>query len=164
MESNNIAETIEKIKPEPSLHLDSPYVARVQEILPQIFGALRPVFIPRVPKSLLNDASVEYWLATRIKERRVSIEQYEAENPVEECFKNAELQLGEMTALLKQTEGPFFMGSTPGWADFIWVGFLVFYQRLGEGLFDRLMDATSDREVHLDLLRAAGPWLERDDH
>ena len=60
MDSRKIAEELEKLHPEPSLHIDNGYTDRTQKLLGNIFAHLRFIAIPLVPVKYLNPPSQEY--------------------------------------------------------------------------------------------------------
>ncbi|CAJ2500363.1 Uu.00g032160.m01.CDS01 [Anthostomella pinea] len=163
MDSLEIAELLEKKYPEPSLHLDSPYLSKLQELQPKFFGPIRGIFVPKVPKLILNDASVPYFVSTRENSIGVTLDQYAKEKGGEVAYQAAAPALKELTAMLKENgDGPYFMGKTVSYADFQWASVMIFFQRLGE--LDGLLKATGDAEPHRKLLEAVKPWAERDDH
>lgn len=164
MDSRSIADEIEKIHPEPSVHLDSPYVDRLMSNMRIIVPELYPVFVTKVPKRLLNDPSAEYFTRTRSEDVGAPLDEFGKQTSDDDCFKTAEPAIREVTAMLKEnTDGPFFMGSTFSWADIVWIGLLLFFQRIGDDVFESLLSVSGDREVHLGLLRAAEPWTKRGD-
>ena len=62
-----IVQHLEKEHPSPSLHLDSPYLKKVMDTLPKAAGVLRPIFVPRAPRMILNPRSAAYFKETREK-------------------------------------------------------------------------------------------------
>ena len=55
MESRAIAAALEQECPSPSLHLDSPILPKVEALMKIITPTLSPVFLPRVPRDILNE-------------------------------------------------------------------------------------------------------------
>lgn len=160
MESRKIAEALEKIKPSPSLHLDSPYQARVEKILPDFANSIRPIFMPLVPKTFLNPRSQEYFVATREKNLGMPLEKY-AEG-AEEALNSAKPHIKQLGDLLKEhPEGPFLEGKTPVYADFVVVGLLKMLHQLGWA--DRVLDTEGGQELKK-LYEASSEWLERDSY
>ena len=80
------------------------------------------------------------------------------------AWENAKPLLKEITDLLNETEGPFFMGDQVSYADFSWAGYLLFLERLGDGLLEKLMETSGDKRAHERLLQGVSPWSSRDDH
>lgn len=112
MDSRKIADVLEEEKPSPSLHLDSPVLKKVEELVPQCITQIAPVFIPRAPRYALNPPSAEYFERTRMAKFAMPLSQLEKEKGGESAWKAAEPQWKELGALLKAEGGPFFMGKT----------------------------------------------------
>ncbi|KAI3334115.1 putative glutathione S-transferase [Ustulina deusta] len=165
MDSQVIAEELEKQHPSPSLHLDSPLYQKYMDQLSATFKALRPVFLLGVPNRLLKKVNHAYWHKTRSLYVDMPLEQYVQENSAEDAYKAASPHLRNMTALLKENDkGVFFLGDTISYVDFAHAGFLVMFRALGDDIFQPVLEATGDAEVHLKFLEALKPWIERDDH
>ncbi|KAJ5308989.1 hypothetical protein N7508_004368 [Penicillium antarcticum] len=150
MDSRKIVQYIEKQHPQPSMHLDSSYLPKVEEVWSAYMG------------DILNDASLEYWYTTREKFVGMPVDQLEKEKGGELAWNEAEPALRSATALLKENEGPFFMGDTISYADLVWASVLLFSKRLGPGFFEEATKRSGDAQVHLNLLEAIRPWSERD--
>ena len=112
MDSRKIADVLEKEHPSPSLHLDSPIEKKVEELVPQCTGPLGPVYVPRVPRFVLNPPSVEYFERTRKARFGMTLSQLETEKGGESAWKAVEPKWKELGNLLKAEGGPFFMGKT----------------------------------------------------
>ncbi|GAB0134117.1 hypothetical protein EsDP_00002502 [Epichloe bromicola] len=164
MDSRQIADAIEKRHPEPSVHLDSPYLTKVGDVLSKIIEHIRPMCFSRIPVNLLNEASVQYWYDTRKERLGMSVRDFEKKYGGEAAYKAAEPHLKQMTDLLRESDGPFFMGTEPSYADFVWVGALVFFKRVDAEVSKEVLRRTGDRAVHESLLDACAPWLKRDSH
>lgn len=165
MDSKAIAQAIEKGTAEPSLHLDAPYLATLEEIMTKLMPALQPIYIPAIPKRLLNEASVPYWYRTREAKLGMKLDELEKTKGGDPSWTAAEPLLKKVTELLKENPyGPFFSGKTVSYADFVWAGFLIFGRRIGDDMFSELLKRTGDAKVHEDLLKAVEPWSKRDDH
>lgn len=164
-DSWKIAAVLEEKYPEPSLHLDSPYLPKLRQFLMEAMEPLDGIYKPGVAFNVLGEASVGYFRSTREKACGMTLEQLAAEKGGAAAWKAAEPGLHKITALLKEnSEGPFFEGKTPGLVDFVWAGFLIFMLRIGEGTFADALKATGDSDLHIKLLDAVKPWSERDDH
>lgn len=175
MNSKDIAQYLEEKYPEPSIHLDSPYIPKViKEIATLIDHSLGKslfgIVLDRVPSRILNPSSAEYWIRTRSDVVGKPLAELTAEEKGGQVlWDNAVENIGNVTRLLKENpEGPFFAGKTVTYADFYWVGFLLFFKRMGDDVFQKLIDASGDVEgsenVHLKLFEACRQWSERDDH
>ena len=164
MDSRKIAAVLEERYPTPSAHLDAPQLPRLEELLPAAVGPLRPLFLAHVPRTFLNEASLEYWYRTRGEAVGKHVDEHEKANPPDVCFAAAKPGLEKVTALLRETEGPFFMGETVSYTDLVWGSMLVFWKTLGEERFEAFLQATGDKEAHLALLKGVEPWTVRDNH
>lgn len=112
MDSRKIADVLEKEQPSPSLHLDSSILKKVEGLAPQCIMPLGPVFMPRIPRLLLNPRSAEYFERTREERFGMTLSQLEKEKGGEGAWKAAEPKWKELGTLLKAEGGPFFMGKT----------------------------------------------------
>lgn len=163
MDSQKIAERIEAEHPEPSVHLDSPVLEKLFAIMPRLMTALRPVYFVDVPKNLLSEKSVEYWHETRSKMVNMPLDQLDREQGGQQPWDAAKPILAEVEALLKEnSDGPFFLGKTVSYADFVWAGFLIFFQRHQN--IDNVYKISENAQIHKDLLEATAPWHKRNDH
>lgn len=165
IDSRTIAETLERDHPSPSLHLDSPALAKLeQHLFGPVVRALRPHYVPKVPRSLLREASLAYFVRTREAALGMTLDEFERSQT---DFSEATPLLHEVTSLLtEQTDGPYFLGSTVSYADFVWGGLLLFVGRIdptGKEL-EGLLQATGDARAHQALLDALAPLSQRDDH
>lgn len=165
MESEKIAPHLEALHPEPSLRLDSAYLTRITAILSPGFNKLRPVTTYAVQTNLLDKGSTEYFYRTRSEAVGVPLETLAEVHGVEKSYDAFAPTVREVTAMLKEnTEGPFFEGKTPGYADFVWIAFLLFIKRIGQEYLDEIMKRSGDAEVQYRLLEAAAPWYKRNDY
>ncbi|KAL7620776.1 hypothetical protein AAE478_009774 [Parahypoxylon ruwenzoriense] len=165
MDSQKITERLEKDYPEPSLHLDSPYLPRLWESQRPLMGALPAVYAPGVFFNVLNEASIPYFRSTREKAFGKTLEKLAEEDGGEASWNAARPYLEKVTALLKENgDGPFFEGKTVGYADFVWAGFLIFMRRIDEDVFQNVLKYSGDSDAHLKLLEGVRPWSERDDY
>lgn len=164
-DSWNIAQKLEREHPEPSLHLDSPYVAKIQDQMPKVMGHIKTITASTVPRTLLREASLDYWRKTREERIGMTLEKAQAEGTGLKTWQKAEADIKQVTEWLKENEGPFFAGSELSFADFVWVGFLLFWQRVGDGNYEHFKTVVgADITVHEKLLEAVKPWSERNDH
>jgi glutathione S-transferase len=165
MDSAAIATALEAQHPTPPLHLDSPTLPKVFAALRSVMIAIEPVFLPGVPRSILAEASVPYWDATRTEAVGMPLDEYERANPAAGCWDKAEEGVRAVVALLgeKAGEGPFFLGGEVSYADFVWAGFLVFCKNLGEEeVYGEVVRRSGEGGgVHGRLLEGLEPWLRR---
>jgi glutathione S-transferase len=163
MESRAIAAALEQAFPSPPLHLDSPILPKVETLMPKIMPALSPIYAPRVLRDILNDRSIYYFKKTREEKFGMPLDEFEkSDKGGEKAWENAEPHLSELAKVLKENGGPFFMGETVSYADFIVVGFFQFLKRIS---YD---DDIVGRALQIDpsflvLYEACPQWLKRDD-
>ncbi|KAK4135892.1 putative glutathione S-transferase [Trichocladium antarcticum] len=166
-DSRQIATALEAAYPSPSLHLDSPILPRVEAIMHRLVVAMYPVFIPRVPQTILADAAIPYWMESR-EGWFGPLDKLAAEGS-EGAWAAMGPLLKDVTELLREGQGkgkggPFFMGREVSYADFLWGAFLVFCQRLGPDVMQGVLEGTGDAKLHEGFLEALAPWTARADH
>lgn len=115
MDSKSIATALEEEFPQPSLHLDSPILPQVEQVLLRAFMALAPDFLPEVPKKLLNPVSAEYFGRTRAERFGGPLEEVQQNKGGQVAWDAAEPHLLQLAAILKENGGPFCMGDTGTW-------------------------------------------------
>ncbi|KAH0841280.1 hypothetical protein AYO21_04880 [Fonsecaea monophora] len=161
MESRAIVDKLEKLYPSPPLYLDSPYLARVEQLLPKVATAFRPIFMPGVPKTFLNPPSYAYFVASREKSVGMTLDEYEAKN-AEQAWKDVEAPVKELGELYAENpDGPFLMGKQLSYADIMVLGFLRMIDRLGHK--ERFLALEGGDKLRA-LYEASAKWLERDSY
>ena len=163
MDSLRIAEALEKLQPEPSLHLDNGYIDRVQPVILDMQKSLGAIAMPRVPVKVLRPASQEYFSTTRAKRFGMPLPDLaKSDKAGENAWKAAEPHMAKLKAILHEHEdGPYVMGETVSFADFIIAGWWRFAQILDENdLFDRGLKYDESFGKHYE---ACKQWLEKDD-
>ncbi len=163
MDSRKIAAALEDKYPDPPLHLDSAILPKVEAIIAKIQPAMAPVILPRVPRNLLNERSKYYFEKTRAERFGMTLDELEkSEKGGEKAYETATPHLKELAELLNETKGPYFMGETVSYADFVIVGFFQFARRAGEDdIFPRIMQIDPSFPA---LYEACGEWLQRDSY
>lgn len=158
MDSLAIAQELEKLQPEPSLHLSSPLINKTQGAIGTVMKSLAPVAMPKIP-SMLPSRSAEYFHETRAKRFGMPLPEL-AKSPQagESAWGGAKPGFEELVKLLHEKEGPYVEGKEPGFADFVLAGYWRFMERLG--LDGRVMGFDVAFKKHRD---ACAKWLERED-
>ncbi|KAL8669109.1 MAG: hypothetical protein Q9168_006290 [Polycauliona sp. 1 TL-2023] len=159
MESKNIAVSLEEKYPSPSLHLDSPQLAKIEALLPQLFIPLRGVVTPKIGRNLMTQESEPYFYKSRAEKFGMPLDQMDREMSGEKQWEEARPVIREVAALIEEKGGPFVLGREVSYADFILVGALSLFKRLGEGVFERVVEM---EPVLRALYAASGKWLEKD--
>jgi len=162
MDSLAIAKAVDHLKPQPSLHLNSGYVELAQAALGKTLMPLRFVAMPRVPTMLLTDKSRGYFEETREKSFGKPLSEVAKSDEAKNAWTNAQPGVEELQALLNEhQEGPYLMGTTPSYADFILAGLWRFLELLDKDgdLFGHLMKQDESFMKHY---QACKQWMERE--
>ncbi|OAP59645.1 hypothetical protein AYL99_06943 [Fonsecaea erecta] len=161
MESRAIIDKLEQLKPSPSLHLDSPYLARIEQLLPNVINSVRAIFMPLVPKVYLNPPSYEYFVASREKAIGMTLDEYAAKNAAQ-GWEDAKPLVKELAAIYAENpEGPFLMGKEVSYADFMVVGWLRMMEGLGQ--LDKILAMEGGDKLKA-VYEASAQWLKRDSY
>ncbi|KAK5681447.1 hypothetical protein LTS10_005977 [Elasticomyces elasticus] len=162
MESAAIAERLEKVYPEPSLHLDTGLHNTAAAAVGKTGFALLPVFMPRVVRTMIVESSVPWVREARQKAFGMSLEELEAAKGGERAWEAAKPGFVELRNLIsdhKRDEGPFILGSVVSYADFVVVAALEGFQRIGRDIFDRLVSEVDGLAA---LHEACSQWTKDD--
>ena len=161
MESKAIALALENLYPERFTHLNSPVLKEVEEAWVAALRPLIPVFCPRMPRECLFGPSIEYYTKARKITFGMSLEQLEAEHGGEPAWERAAPGLQQFVELLRSDpSGPFCLGSTPSYADFLIVGFLEWAKCVRGGCFERVIGLD---KAFQEVYDACEPWLKKKD-
>jgi len=162
MDSSKIIAALETFSPTPSLHLESDILHQVEEQIPNVRGALAAYWMPNIPRDILGPRSAEYFYRTRAERIGKSLQEMEKrglEKP-DKGWEDARPAIEKMAELLKKNGGPFFMGSTVSYSDFVLVSMMYMYKKVDQSLFDRFV---SYDPVFTKLFDACAQWYERND-
>lgn len=167
MDSRSIAEALDALQPEPSLHMrdQSDLIDRTMAALGAVFAHLRPLALPRVPTDLLSKESARYFFDTRHEMFGMSLPDLAVTDDAQHAVRNAKPALDDLKKMMlesKTSEGPFVMGGEVSFADFVLAGawsFLRDLDRQGD-LYDKVVGHDA---VFLEQWKACQPWLERKD-
>ena len=168
MDAFAIAQHLETLHPSPPLHLDHPSLQKVNHLIVQIRNALVPIFMPLVCTTQLPPRSAAYFRETR--EARISRTLEDLYADADKGGANAFAKAGkdgtqELAGLYAETkaEGPFLLGKEPSYADFVVVGMMRMFERLGR--LDEWIEAGGEDGKELRrCFEACRGWMERDDH
>lgn len=163
MDSYKIVDFIEAKYPEPSVHLNDPMQSRLRASMVKFMTQMVPIYVPGVAKNILGDKSIDFFLATRQEDVGMPLFEYGEKNSPG-ALDRAEPFAREITKLLKEnSSGPYFLGDTVSYTDFIWGGILLFFQCLGEKEFQEVLEKTGDADVHTKFLEGLSAWTKRND-
>ena len=112
MDSRPIADKLEELKPQPSLHLDYDKLELVTRYCSALANTTRPCWAPLVARNLLLPRSREYFERTRKERFGMSLEQLEKEQGTDERWVEAQPTARALGDTLRQSGGPFFMGQS----------------------------------------------------
>jgi len=160
MDSRAIAAHLEASYPSPPLHLDSPVLPEVQSLLSKLLEPLRGVWMPRVPKNMLNPVSKEYFERTRAERLGKTLEVFEKEEGGDEAWVEALPGAKALGEVLGREEGPYVLGKEVSYADFVLVAALHSLMRMDKALYERVVSLESKLGTLYD---GCKQWLERDD-
>ena len=161
MDSREIATELERRYPSPPLQLDSPVLKQVEELIPKVMMPMVAETMPKIPKGVLNPPSAEYFERTRAERFGKTLGELEKDSDGEKAWAQIEAPLKELGDILKAKAGPFALGETVSYADFVIVAFLHFAKRIDEAIYERLV---ATKPALKEVYEASTPWLERDDH
>jgi glutathione S-transferase len=133
----------------------------VQQIVNGCMGKTSPILIPKVPLNILDDRDQEYFNRTRSSPQMYG-------KPLSEVLAKGEALEKAWKALLNDLrllasmlgandKGPFFEGTKPGYADFLVVSFVAWYERVDRADFERIMGAGNGELKRL--WDACLPWV-----
>ena len=163
MDSRKIAEALDQLQPQPSLHMDKgDVIDKTQATALAVHQALATNIMPRVP-GLLSPRSAEYFHETRSKRFGMSLEEFgKSEKSGETAWKNAAPHIEKLGELLKENKGPYILGEDVSFADLIVGGMFVFWKRLDRDgdLYGRLLGMD---EAFGKYFEAIEKFFERDD-
>ncbi|KAI9838844.1 MAG: hypothetical protein M1819_004050 [Sarea resinae] len=161
MDSAAIATEVERLYPTPALPLETPAGTKLRSKLSAVSSAIDPIIKPQVPKTILNEASQEYFYSTRRERHGMPLEQLEAEHGGSAAWEKVDEACRDLAQTLRENGGPFVEGKEPVYADFVTVAFLEFAKRAGQHIFERLVGPYPELKA---LYEACKPWLARNDH
>ncbi|EED18881.1 conserved hypothetical protein [Talaromyces stipitatus ATCC 10500] len=164
MDSYKIADIIEERHLEPRVHrLNIPAQLTFRNILTNLMRQLTPLYIPGIAQRLLSNESIDFFIAARQKDVGMPLDEYGKQHGPG-AFDRAEPFLHEMTALLDETAGPYFLGDTVSYTDFIWAAILLFFKCFGDDIYGELLMRSGNSQVHTEFLDALSQWTKRNDY
>lgn len=147
-----IAQWAEQERPTPSIHLTiTPHALAAQRIATAAFPLI-PVFMPRIPRTVIRPSSLAYFTAARAARFGMPLDQLEEERGGEQAWKVASAGLDDWEAIMGQfkvDEGPFVLGSQVSYADFMLVAVLEGFRRIGQDLFERIVEGREGPQKRL---------------
>lgn len=117
-----------------------------------------------MPAQLLNPPSAEYFRRTREARFKTTIEALrdDPEHGGAKAWEAARPLVQALAALYREdTSGPFLRGKEVGYADFVVVGWLKMFERLGD--LEKMFETSGGEELR-GVWEGCREWLKRDDH
>ncbi|KAI9150089.1 glutathione s-transferase [Paramyrothecium foliicola] len=165
MNSKLIAPELEKRYPAPefpSLRLDSKIAGRSLGLVVPIFDPIVGVLIPRVPRLLLNDRSAEFFYRTRKEDLSMTLDEFEEKHGGEQAWEKSQPGWEKLAEALREEPGPFLLGDTVTYEDFLPVGILYFIKRLiGDEEYEQRTQKWPEIEH---FYSAYSKWLKRNSY
>ncbi|KAH8131653.1 hypothetical protein LI328DRAFT_158700 [Trichoderma asperelloides] len=155
MESNVIVKELEKLHPEPSLHLDNGYYDKARASVEEAIHSLLPEIVPRISFTILNEGSIEYFNRTRGELLGMPVSEIlKSDKAGENAWAAAKPGLEKMKSLLMEnSSGPYLDGGQVSYADFIFASFYVFFERVHGESFERLISYDECFKRHYEACR-----------
>lgn len=136
----------------------------VDKIMLDVIIKSRPLYLPKVPL-ILDERGSKYFYETREKwfGKPVSEIAPKSAEEAEVAWREVEKELEPVVKMLKgkkksEKRGPFLEGDKVGYADFMVVGFLAWFDRIDRDVFEKLM-RTGDG-VFKALWDASKQWVD----
>ncbi|KAF5013141.1 hypothetical protein FDECE_861 [Fusarium decemcellulare] len=161
MNSRVIIAELERRYPELPLYPDNPVTKKAHAVTGPVLKTLWGVILPQIHRKVLNTASAGYFWDTRKEVFGMSLDTLEAAQGGSQAWERSRPKFEKVAEALRETDGPFFLGTTVSFADFILVGFLHFLKRAaGDEEFRRVEEWP---EI-VALYQACAKWLQRDSY
>lgn len=161
MDSQKIATELERRYPSPSLHLDAPILEEAQKQLLHALVSLRGFLGIKVLNNIVSPRSTEWVERKREEDFGMSWSDIAKNYGGEDAWTEAEPAIRALGAILKSEGGPFALGKTVSYVDFVIVGGLQCFKRADVDIYERIVGVEPALKTLYD---ASAAWLERDDH
>jgi glutathione S-transferase len=162
MESYAIIKEIERLHPEPSLHLNNGYYDRTYAILQDLATNLIPEILPRIPLNVIYDESMEYFQRTRKEMFGMSLaDLLKSDKAGENAWTAAKPAIKNLETLLTEnSSGPFIDGVQVSYADFLIAAVYIFFEMAHKDSLERLMAYGECFQRHY---KACRKWMTQND-
>ena len=164
MDSLNIAHKLEELYPQPSLLLNLSLHDKVLPAIGKAVNAARPMIWAGLYRNVLPEPSATFFAEDRERRKGKTLEQFKADEGGEKAWRLAHEGLEELRTELtqhKRDDGPFVLGSTPSYGDFLIVAIFNWLEIADEEVYEGFVGFDERfRRLH----EACRPWLGRNDH
>lgn len=163
MDSEKIAQRLEELRPQPSLHLEAGVHKEVEAALGKIIPPLIPYFMPRVGRDIVLEGDEQWFEDDRAQRFGTSLSELEKSKGGEMAWEAAKpgfATLKEVMRKHKKSEGPFVLGKEPSYGDFMIVAGMKMFSVLGQDAFEKFAGQSTELR---ELYDACGDWVSKDD-
>jgi glutathione S-transferase len=164
MGSETIAYKLQNLHPSPSICLEANVHKSVHEALLAIIAAMRPMTFLAARDTILREPSASWFVEDRERRFGMSLDKLAEKSGGETAWRNAKPGLDALEVQLsnhKKDIGPFVLGSTVSYGDFLVAGVCKWFKKADVAMYERLIDSVAPLSEHH---KACQPWLARDDH
>jgi glutathione S-transferase len=142
MDSAVIAEKLESMYPEPSLHLNHSIEGEAEAAMMKVFMPLVPYLAGLGMERLVAPVDIDWFKKDRAQRFGMTVEELDTPKDADAAYVAAKPGLEECKKVLtshKKDDGPFILGSTPSYADFYFMATMQMFNRAGPDMFDRFI-------------------------
>ena len=164
MDSRKIVDKLEALYPHPSLHLEANAHDRILSTLGKAVNAARPMILAAVWRNVLREPSASFFAEDRQRRFGKTIDQLEMDDGGDEAWAAAQRGLESLKLEMKQHKndnGPFLLGSSLSYGDFLITAIFTWLERADSRIFEKFVGYD---ESFRSTYEARRPWLERDGH
>ncbi|EGC43854.1 lignin degradation protein [Histoplasma capsulatum var. duboisii H88] len=130
----------------------------VMKLVSALVPATRRILVPQIP-ALLDERGAAYFRRTREEMFGVTLEAMAGDKRgVGQAWESVEADVELVRQMLRGRGGPFFEGAEAGYADFVFVAFLTWYERGDRVAWERVVGG-GDGEIKR-LWEACLLWIE----
>lgn len=164
MDSLKIVQRLEELYPERSLLLETNLHEKVLPAIGKAVNAARPMIWAGLYRNVLREPSATFFAEDRRRRLGKTLDQYKEANGGDAAWSLAYEGLESLRAEFDQhktVEGPFLLGNTVSYGDFLIVAILNWLEITDKQVYEGFV---GHDERFKRLHEACRPWLKRDDH
>ena len=158
MDSLRIAERLEAIYPEPSMHLDTGLHEESAAIVFELSWLVFPDMLHLLPKEILNERSASWFAEDRKRRWGITLDELAEKNGGEKAWASAVPVMTRLKAFLtenKRDQGPFILGSTPSYGDLYIIALFQAAEVVSKGMYEKIVGFD---QAFRDLHEAGRKW------
>ena len=133
MDSLKIVERLETLYPQPSLYLETKTHEKVLPAIGKAVNAARPMIMATVCRNVLREPSAPWFAADRERRFGKTLDEYERDEGGDAAWDAAQKGLESLKLEMKQQkkdDGPFVLGSTVSYGDFLIAAIFTWLERV----------------------------------